>query len=184
MKELSLHILDLVQNSITASAKNIILTIDESIFKNYLSIAIKDDGCGISEEELTIITDPFYTTRTTRSVGLGIPMFKMNAEQCGGSFEIHSVVQKGTMIKGIFDYDHIDRAPLGEMANTIVGIVLSLDRCNLIYHHIIEGHCFTLSTLEMRKMLGEEFSLSDIAVLNWVKDYVSEGLNTVRKRTF
>lgn len=177
MKELALHILDLVENSITAGASIISLQIDEDTTADKLTIAIADDGCGMSEEILKTVTDPFYTTRTTRDVGLGIPMFKMNAELCGGHFSIDSVLGQGTELSGQFQYSHIDRPPLGNMSTTIVGIVMSLEAgCDLHYTHRYNQREFELNTIEMREMLGAEISLSDVSVLQWVKDYVAQGL--------
>ncbi|MCK8060587.1 MULTISPECIES: ATP-binding protein [unclassified Fusibacter] len=179
MKELALHILDLVQNCITAGADRITLDINEDMEENTLSIRIEDNGCGMDEETLKRVIDPFYTTRTTRSVGLGVPMFKVNAEMCGGDFNITSLVGAGTKVDAWFMYDHIDRPPLGDMPNTIVGIVLSLESADLDYFHTRNGKTFSLSTSEMREMLGEDVSLSEVDVLQWVKAYVTEGLTEI-----
>ncbi len=180
MKELSLHILDLVENSITAGAKNIDLTITENVKDNILAIAIKDDGCGMTAEKLTAVSDPFYTTRTTRNVGLGIPMFKMNTAACDGQFNMTSQVGVGTKLCGTFRYDHIDRAPLGDMAATITAIFMSLDSADLIYMHSYNDNLFKLDSKEMRQMLGDDVPLSDVAVLQWVEQYVTENLQAIR----
>ncbi len=180
MKELSLHILDLIENSITAGAKNISLTITENLTDNVLAIAIKDDGCGMTAEKLAAVSDPFYTTRTTRNVGLGIPMFKMNTAACDGTFEMTSQVGVGTKLCGTFRYDHIDRAPLGDMAATITAIFMSLDSADLIYLHSYNDNQFKLDSKEMRDMLGDDVPLSDVAVLQWVEQYVAENLQAIR----
>jgi anti-sigma regulatory factor (Ser/Thr protein kinase) len=179
MKELALHILDLIQNCITAGADLIKLTILENLEENTLSILIEDNGCGMDEETVTRVIDPFYTTRTTRAVGLGVPMFKVSAEMCGGDFEIISEVGVGTRVEAWFMYDHIDRPPLGDMPNTIVGVVLSLEHANLLYKHTFNNQSFELDTKEMREMLGHEVSLSEVEVLQWVKGYVKEGLDEI-----
>lgn len=181
MKELALHILDLVQNCITAGATKIDLTVIEDHLNNWLSIRIQDNGCGMSAAVLEQVTDPFYTTRTTRSVGLGIPMFKVNAQMCGGDFSIQSEVGVGTIIEARFKHNHIDRPPLGDMSTTIVGIVLSLEGCDLIYSHQVNEGLFYLSTEEMREMLGDDLDLGDVEVLQWVKGYVKEGLAEIEK---
>ncbi len=180
MKELSLHILDLVENSITAGAKNIKLTITENLTDNVLAIIIQDDGCGMSAEKLVAVSDPFYTTRTTRNVGLGIPMFKMNTAACEGTFDMTSQVGVGTTLSGTFRYDHIDRAPLGDIASTITAIFMSLESADLVYLHTYNDKQFTLDSKEMRQMLGDAVPLSDVAVLQWVEQYVAENLAEIR----
>jgi anti-sigma regulatory factor (Ser/Thr protein kinase) len=176
MKELALHILDLIQNCITAGADLIKLTISENHEENTLTIKIEDNGCGMDEDTVNRVIDPFYTTRTTRAVGLGVPMFKVSAEMCGGDFSITSEVAVGTTVEAWFMYDHIDRPPLGDMPATIVGVVLSLEEANFVYRHAFNDEIFELNTKEMREMLGEDVSLSEVEVLQWVKGYVSEGL--------
>ena len=115
MKEISLHILDIIQNSISAKAKVIQLTIFESTINNVLIVTIEDNGQGMEEDFLEKVTNPFITTRTTRKVGLGISLLKAAAERCGGSFHIDSQKGIGTKVEAIFQYNHIDRAPLGNM---------------------------------------------------------------------
>lgn len=180
MREIAHHILDLVQNSITAKATLINLKIIEDLRANRLSVYLADNGVGMSPEILARVTDPFYTTRTTRSVGLGIPMFKANAELCNGGMTIQSELGIGTSFDIDFDYDHIDRPPLGDMANTIVGIVLSLESgCDLVYEHTYNHNTFTLDTREMRQMLGEDADLCAVEVLQWLQGYVAESLSEI-----
>lgn len=184
MREIALHILDLVQNSITAKATLITLDIVEDLIENRLKIVIGDNGIGMTQEIVDKVTDPFYTTRTTRSVGLGIPMFKANAEMCGGGMVITSAPGVGTTVTVDFEYHHIDRPPLGDMSTTIVGIALSLEQeCDLTYTHTVNGDCFALDTREMREILGEGADLSEVSVLQWLKEYVAEGLAEIHKVT-
>ena len=184
MREIAHHILDLVQNSVTANATLIQLIIAEDYKQNRLSIKIVDNGVGMSQEIVEKVIDPFYTTRTTRNVGLGIPMFKVNAEMCGGGMTITSEVGKGTEVYVWFDHNHIDRPPLGDMASTTVGIVLSLESsCDFEYVHCVNASKFVLDTRELREVLGVEVDLSEISVLQWIKEYVAEGLSEIHKES-
>ena len=124
MKEISLHIMDIVQNSITANAALIELFLNIQRCKNRLSIIIKDNGKGMSKEMVASVTSPFVTTRTTRKVGLGIPLFKAGAENAGGMFEISSELGKGTEVKAVYVLDHIDRPPIGDFAGTVHSIIV------------------------------------------------------------
>lgn len=181
MKELSLHILDIVQNSITANATIIEIIITESIKDDLLKIRITDNGCGMSEELVKKVISPFTTTRTTRKVGLGISLFKAAAERCNGSFFIDSVVGEGTTIETSFQRSHIDRAPLGNMADTFAVLLSSKEGIDFIYKHSLDGDEFTVDTREIRKILGEEVSLLDYKVMEWIKGYITESLNNLYK---
>ncbi|MDK2866186.1 MAG: hypothetical protein PWP51_27 [Clostridiales bacterium] len=179
MRELSLHILDIAQNSIKAEAETLRIAIIEDYDRDLLTIKIKDDGIGMDEETVKRVVDPFYTTRTTRKVGLGIPLFKISALQCGGSFEIKSQLGKGTEIMATFQYSHIDRVPLGNMAETIVTILNVCEEMDLIYTHQIQGRTFTLNTKEIKKLL-EGISINNVEVLSWLRGYINEGLAEIR----
>lgn len=178
MKELSLHILDIGQNSISARADLIEITIEEDTVKDFLTITIRDNGCGMDAETAQKVVDPFYTSRTTRKVGLGIPMFKANAEQCGGSFTLASEPGAGTVLTAVFRCSHIDRVPLGNMADTIMAMVMANPEGNLVYRHSLDDRLFSMDTREMREALGE-VSLGETAVLLWLREYVAEGLNEI-----
>lgn len=175
MKELSLHILDIGQNSVTAGASLIEILITEDTALDKLCILIRDDGCGMDAETVAKVTDPFYTTRTTRKVGLGIPMFKANAELCEGSFRLQSAPGAGTELEAAFRRSHIDRVPLGDMADTIMAMVMANPKGDLIYRHSLDQRVFQVDTREMRAALGE-VPLDEVEVLLWVKGYVAEGL--------
>ena len=174
MTELSLHILDIVQNSIKANATLIEIIIDEDVKNNLLTIEIIDDGCGMDKDFLSDVVNPFRTTRTTRKVGLGLSLFKNACELTGGSFEITSELGKGTKVKAVFVYDSIDRQPIGDMASTMSAIIGSNDKINYIYTHRFNKNSFEFSTIEIKKVLGEEISLSEIDVLNWIEGYINE----------
>ena len=118
MEELSLNILDIAQNSVRAGAHHVEISIAVSFAQDRLSISITDDGCGMSQEQIAKVEDPFFTTRTTRKVGLGVPFFKMAALMTGGSFSIQSQIGRGTRVEGVFGLGHIDRMPSGNVADT------------------------------------------------------------------
>ncbi len=175
MKELSLHILDIAQNSITAGANLVDITIVEDISADTLSITIKDNGKGMSEEFLQSVRDPFTTTRTTRKVGMGISLFESAATATGGNLTIDSTLGVGTAITANFTHSHIDRQPLGDMAETMVILLSGSPDIDFLYTHTINGKTFVFDTREAREILGG-VPLDTIDVLQWVKEYVSENL--------
>lgn len=178
MKELSLNILDIAQNSVKARAKNIEITINEDDVS--LEFTIKDDGCGMSEEFLARVTDPFTTTRTTRKVGLGLPLLKMEAEQTGGSLEITSKEESkgedhGTTVRALFRKDSIDYIPLGDIIGTLCVLIQGADEVDYVFTHKRRGkESVELSTKEMREMLGD-LPLSTPDVIAWLRDFLEEG---------
>ena len=174
MKELSLNILDLTQNSITAGAKHIHILVTEKRSEDCLTIGIEDDGCGMDAEFLARVTDPFTTTRTTRKVGMGIPLFKMEAEMSGGDFQIESEKGRGTKLSARFQLSHIDRPPLGDMADTMTVLVQGSPEVDFTYIRSTDQGSFTFSTREVREML-DGVPLSDPAVLDWIREYIKEG---------
>ncbi|MCF7919749.1 MAG: ATP-binding protein [Candidatus Cloacimonetes bacterium] len=182
MQDISLHLLDIIENSVRAKARNIwiIITILEP--ENLLRIIIKDDGFGMDNETLQAAQDPFYTSKTERlkKVGLGIPLFKENAERCAGSFKIESVVSKGTVLTAEFAYDHIDRMPLGMISDTILTAVLGHEQIDLhlkLQHCKIDGSCldFKFSTELVKKELGD-IPLSYPDVITFLDEMLKEGI--------
>lgn len=184
MKDLSLHILDLVQNSITAGALLVEITIREDLKSDMLTITIKDNGRGMDKELLEKVKDPFVTTRTTRRVGLGIPLMAAACRRCEGELTIESEKNIGTKLTATFKHSHIDRAPMGNIAETIVSLILSGSGetmpVNFVYTHIIDGREFRLDTRELKSILGEEVSLDEPEVLAWIRDYINDGLDNLR----
>ena len=170
MRELSLHILDIVQNSVSAGASLIQIAIREDTKADRMSIDIIDNGRGMTRTQVSKVSDPFFTSRTTRKVGLGIPLFKMAAEQAGGDFSIESIPGKGTTVKATFGLTNIDRAPLGNMVATVNV---------LIYHREKDDRSFTLDTRELRKELGVEVPLDAPEVLEWVDGYLKENTEQI-----
>ena len=176
MKELSLHILDIAENSVKAGASLVEISVCEDSAKNLLTIEIKDNGCGMSKEFLSRVKDPFSTTRTTRRVGMGLSLFEAAAEQCGGSLEISSEEGVGTDVFVTFALNHIDRAPLGDMAGTIETLIGGSPDIDFIYRHKKDGREFTLDTREMRDTLGG-VPLDTPEVILWIGEYIKDGIN-------
>ena len=173
MKELSLNILDITENSVKAGATLTEITINETSDK--LVISIKDDGCGMSEETVRSVTDPFYTTRTTRSVGLGIPLFKLAAEQTGGGLEIFSDTgeQHGTTVTARFYKNHLDFTPLGDVISSMTTLIQGHPDTDFLFVHTICGKEIRLDTRELRGVL-EGVPLNTFEVLEWIKGYLEE----------
>lgn len=175
MKELSLHILDIVQNSIKAKAKNIGIGINEDKKNDRLTITVTDDGTGMSKEFLAHVRDPFTTTRTTRKTGMGISLFEAAAMQTGGALDIQSELGVGTTLTVWFGLSSIDRAPLGDMAETMVTIIGGAPDIDYIYKHTTDKGEFVLDTRELRGVLGDvPFDVPD--VLEWIGGYIEEGI--------
>lgn len=180
MKELSLHILDIIQNSITANANFIKIIINEDNKKNLMSVEITDNGKGMSREFVEEVVNPFITTRKTRKVGLGIPLFKAAAERCNGEFYIDSVLGKGTKVFASFEKNHIDRAPLGNMVDTMITIIIANEKIDYMYEHCIDDERFIFNTRDIKNILGE-VPLNDTCVLDWIKRSIMDGLMDLKK---
>lgn len=175
MTELSLHILDIVNNSIKAGAKHIGISVTEDTQSNVLAIQVTDDGCGMDAAFLAQVTDPFKTTRTTRKVGMGISLFKAAAEQTGGSLAIQSELGVGTELTATFVFDSIDRQPVGDMSGTMVTIIGANPDIEYVYTHMRDNEEFRLDTQEIKQILdGVDITSPDVLV--WLKDYIREGL--------
>ena len=174
MKEISLHILDIMQNSVTAAADLIELTVVEDEKNDILSFSVKDNGKGMSEELLLSVTDPFTTGRTTRKVGLGIPLLKHACELTGGKIDIKSKLGAGTVISARFVYSSIDRQPLGNMAETMHQLITSFEDVDFIYSHKVGDKEFLVDTREFKKILGE-VSFKENAVSLWILEFLKEG---------
>lgn len=178
MNELSLYILDICENSIHADSKNLYLTIEENIKDNLLIITIEDDGRGMSKEVLEKVANPFYTTRTTRKVGLGIPLFKELCELCEGSFEIKSTVGVGTKDVAKFKLDSIDLPPLGNIEDTLYCLACNDKNVELTFKYIKGDKEFSFSTLEIKEVL-DGIPFSEPSIMQWFKDMVKDGINEI-----
>ena len=173
MKELSLNILDITENSVKAGATLTEISITES--GNKLTISIKDDGCGMSEDIVRSVVDPFYTTRTTRKVGMGVPLFKMAAEQTGGKLEIVSDTGEdhGTTVTAYFYKDHLDLTPLGDVISTVTTLIQGHPDTDFLFTHLIDDKEIRLDTRELRAVL-EGVPLNTYDVLEWIRGYLEE----------
>lgn len=178
MKELSLYILDLSQNSLRAGAKNLYIELSIDNSKDVLSVRIEDDGCGMNEELLKSALNPFTTTRKERKVGLGLPLFKELTELCSGTFNISSDEGKGTKLVGTFKLSSIDLVPIGDMSATIISLILSAPEVDIVYRCKKNSCEFLFDTKELRRIL-KDVKLNDITVLNWIKEYISENMKKV-----
>lgn len=181
MKELSLNILDITQNSVKAGADDIYITINET--DETLEISVKDNGCGMSEEFVAQVTDPFCTTRTTRKVGLGIPLLKLAAEQTGGYIEIKSKEQAlypdshGTETKALFNKNHLDFTPMGDIISTLIVLIQGSPDINFYYTHKTNERTVSLSTKDMKEILGD-VPLNSPEILDWISEYLKEQYNS------
>lgn len=181
MRELSLHILDALENSLAAGATAVELIVEEDMVADRLVIAVRDNGRGMSQVQLSRIFDPFFTTRSTRHVGLGIPLFKAAAERCGGDLTVTSQPGRGTMLRATFQHSHIDRAPLGDMTGTLLAVILA-GTCDLHYVHRVDGQEFEFHTAAIRAELGE-IPLTHPAVRQWLQEFIAEGEAELRRKS-
>ena len=180
MVEISLHILDIVRNSIKAEATEIGISVVEDTKKNLLAVEITDNGKGMSEEFVKNVTDPFVTMRKTRKVGLGLSLFKSAAELTGGGLEIQSKLGEGTKVTATFVYDSIDRMPLGDTAFTMVTLVSCNPDIDFVYTHTYNGKSFEFSTKKIKEVLNGVF-IGEQDVLHWIEEYIADGLCEIKK---
>ena len=177
MPEISLNILDVAENSVRARASLIEIAVSVQPKEDTLSVTITDNGCGMSADQVKRAQDPFFTTRTTRIVGLGLPFFKQAAECTGGSFQIDSEKGKGTTVSAVFVLSHIDRMPLGDISSTIHTLIVFNEQIDFKYTYEYEDKSFTLDTREMREMLGDEISFMEPEVSLFIWEYLDNNKN-------
>ncbi|MCR5272660.1 MAG: ATP-binding protein [Lachnospiraceae bacterium] len=173
LPEISLNVLDVVQNSIRANAQNIKIKVERNTRDSILQVTIEDDGCGMDEEQIKAVYDPFYTSRTTRKVGLGIPFFKQAAELAGGWLKVESTPDVGTVVRAEFHTDNIDCMPVGNMNDTIHALVTMNEDIDFEYECIVDGRSFVLDTREMKEILGD-VSFKNPEVSEFIRSYLSE----------
>ncbi|MFR5601969.1 MAG: ATP-binding protein [Lachnospiraceae bacterium] len=173
MTELSLNVLDVAENSTRAGASLVTILVKADTLSDLLTIVIEDDGCGMSPEQAAQVTNPFFTTRTTRKVGLGIPFFKYAAESTGGTFHLESQLGKGTIVTATFVLSHIDRMPLGDISSTIHTLIVYHPETDFLYTYRYNDASFTLDTREFRQVLGDiPFSSPEISA--YIMEYLTE----------
>lgn len=173
MPEISLNILDVAENSIRAGASLVEILVMADPGENQLTVQIKDNGKGMTEEQMAKVADPFYTTRTTRKVGLGVPFFKLAAEAAGGSFAIASTVGEGTEVTAVFKLDHIDRMPLGDINGTIHTLAVYNPDTDFFYRYSYGEKSFELDTRQVRGIL-EGIPLDTPEVSAYIREYLDE----------
>lgn len=180
MKDLSLHILDIVQNSTHANASLVEILVEENAQTNVITITIKDNGKGMSPCMVKQVEDPFVTSRTTRKVGLGIPFFKQSAVQSGGDLHISSEVGLGTTLVATFQMDNIDTPPWGDLPGVIAMISSGNPDVNFLYDHSYNGNRYTFDTREVKEILGDT-PIFEPQVANFLKSMIAENLAEIRK---
>lgn len=179
-----MHILDLVQNSLEAGASLVEIRIEEEPSKDLMVIEIQDNGRGIPQEMQPRVTDPFTTSRNTRPVGLGLSLCKAAAERCGGKLQIESHWGRGTKINVTFQYDHFDRAPLGDMGETLAMLISANPKIDFSYSHRVGHKRYSLDTRVMREILGGDIALDRSAVVEFIKEDVRRGLKNIGAEAF
>jgi len=178
LEDLSLHILDIVENAISAKAKKIEILVIEEPTEDRLTIEIQDDGIGMDEEVSQKAVDPFFTTRSSRRVGLGLSFMAQAAQEAGGSLRIESTLGKGTKVMATFQYHHIDRKPLGSMVETMMTLLMGSPELDILYTHQKEGKSYVLSSSWLKNHFKDR-SLIDPEVIQWMKTHLKEGLKQI-----
>ncbi len=178
MTELALHILDIAKNSTRANAKNVRIEVVASTTEDVLTISISDDGCGMDEKLLESVTDPFSTTRSTRKVGLGIPLFKQAAEYSGGSFSIESKLGIGTTTTASFTLSDVDRVPLGDLAATISTLIGGSPETDFQLSYSFNGKAYEFDTAAVREIM-EGVPLSEPEVLGYIEAMIAENIENI-----
>ena len=174
MRELALHILDILQNSVEAGATRVELTVVEDRLADVLTITVNDNGRGMAAATVAQVLNPFYTSRQTRHVGLGLPLYAAAAERAGGALTIGSEPGRGTTVQATFQYSHPDRQPLGNLADTLLAFLLSEHAPDLHYRHHVNDTAFDFDTLDIRAAL-DGVPLAHPAVRWWLAGYLTEG---------
>jgi hypothetical protein len=178
MLTLADHILDITENSVRAGAKLIEISIDEDSHNDLLTIEIKDNGHGMSRDVLQKVLDPFYTTKTVRRVGLGLPLLKDAAERSGGTFHLESQENSGTTVKTTFGLRHLDRQPLGAIINIIIILIISNSEVDFFYKHRHNDRRFGIDTREIRKEI-EDVPINHPEIIKYIRGVIEEGLREI-----
>ncbi len=179
MLELSLHVLDIAENSLRAGATTVFITVTEDVAADRLTIEVRDDGAGMSEAACRRALDPFYTTKQAKRVGLGLPLLAQAAEATGGRLLLESEEGRGTKVTVEFMHSHMDRQPFGNMAGTLVTLIAGSEGVDFVYVHQSTGGHLTLDTREIKKTM-KDVPISHPEVLQFVRNYIVEGLKQIR----
>lgn len=178
MKDISLHLLDILQNSVVAGATEISVEITEDSSKGSFKLIITDNGKGMDAETLAKVTDAFFTTRTTRKIGLGLPLLKQNAERTGGSFSITSAPGSGTKVEAVFCSHSMDMLPLGDVAGTLALTISSWPAIEFRYEHKTTFGEFSLKTADLKEIL-DGLPLNNPEVIKFMKEMITENLHEI-----
>ncbi len=179
MRELALHLLDIAENSVAAKAQNITIRVEEDSHKDLLRLVVQDDGVGMPPEVVAQVTDAFYTTRTTRKVGLGLPLLKLAAEACNGSLVVDSQVGKGTCITVQFQRSHIDRMPLGDLASTFLSLLITSPQIHWNFIYAVDGQVFDFDDQPIKECL-DGVSLTEPDVLTFLREMLQSGVQELQ----
>ena len=179
MRELALHILDIAENSLHAQADTIQITVTEKLAEDRLVISVIDNGRGMNSEMVQAVVDPFITTRTTRKVGLGIPLLKAAAEACNGRLDITSHPGKGTRIDVEFQHSHIDRMPLGDLSGTIFALCVSNPQTHWLFYYYVDQQEFRFDDLLIKEALGD-ISICEPTILSYLHELLENGVNEIK----
>ena len=186
MREIALHLLDIAENSIAAGAKTIEITVEEDVQNDRLTVIVQDDGQGMDEQFVAQLGNPFVTSRTTRKVGLGISLLKAAAEACHGCLSITSISGWGTRLAVEFQRSHIDRMPLGDLAGTMLTLIVFSSRIHWLFHYRanISGHTdeatFTFDNEAIKREL-DEIPLTEPVILAFIRELLQEGVDKVQR---
>jgi hypothetical protein len=180
MIELAAHILDIAENSVRAGARLIKIDIEEDTAKDILSIKIIDDGQGMKQEDIKKVLDPFYTTKTVRRVGLGLPLLADAAQRSGGSLQIESEKDKGTTVKTTFGLSHVDRQPMGDIIGTLIVLIAGNSTIDFLYRHKRNHQQFKMDTRQIRKEISD-VPINHPEILKYIRAVLEEGFDEINK---
>jgi hypothetical protein len=178
MRELAQHITDLLENSVRAGAHRVEIDLDQQLATDWLVLRVADDGSGMAPEAVARAVDPFFTSRTCRRVGLGLPLLDASARRSGGHLSIDSKPGKGTVVEADFRLSNIDTPPLGDLKTTLMCAIAGHPEVNLRYRHTIDGKRFEIDSAVIKSELGD-VPLSHPTVLRWLEQHISDGLAEV-----
>lgn len=187
MREIALHLLDIAQNSVAAQSRSISVQVIEDLFHDRMIVSVSDDGNGMDSQTVQQVQDPFYTTRMTRSVGLGIPLLKLAAEAAGGNLRLHSQPGKGTWMQAELQHSHIDRMPLGDLPATCLSLLVSHPQINWTFlYRVVDpdehSRDFLFESAALKRELGN-ISLTEPEVLAYLRNLFEEGIRSVAQQT-
>ena len=180
MNDLSMHILDIIQNSLSAGASIIELNVKEDVLNNLLTVTIKDNGKGMTAEQVAQVTDPFFTSRTTRKVGMGLPLYRQSAEQSGGALKVESEVGVGTSVTATFGYDHVDRPPMGDLANAVVLMMSANPKHQFCFTYTYNAQSYSINTQEINEVL-DGMPIHDVQVIKMIQQIIEENMLALRE---